>query len=90
MRSRGGGAHCTFPIEVIWSNVQIRAGTPHKVLEQLGWGHHTTLKEQIQEPGGWMFGMLSKWILDPPLALNRAKLGFRIQVGAKCGNTASE
>ena len=28
----------------------------------------------------------SKWILDPTLALNRAQLGFRIQVGAECGN----
>ena len=28
----------------------------------------------------------SKWILDPTLTLNRAQLGFRIKVGAECGN----
>ena len=30
---------------------------------------------------GW-----SNVILDPTLAFNRAQLGFRIQVGAECGN----
>ena len=31
--------------EGIWSDVQTRVGTPHKALEQLGWGHRTTLRE---------------------------------------------
>ena len=34
--------------------------------------------------GGWVVGW-SNVILDPTLALIRAQLGFRIQVGAKCG-----
>ena len=40
--------------------VQTRVGTPHKLREQLGWGHRTTMKEQIQEPGGWWVGGLVK------------------------------
>ena len=35
--------------------------------------------------GGWGVGR-SNLILDPTLALIRAQLGFRIQVGAECGN----
>ena len=35
--------------------------------------------------GGWVVGW-SNVILDPTLALIRAQLGFRIQVGAECGN----
>ena len=38
----------------------------------------------VEEPGGWVVGW-SNLILDPTLALIRAQLGFRIQVGAKCG-----
>ena len=34
---------------------------------------------------GWVVGW-SNLILDPTLALIRAQLGFRIQVGAECGN----
>ena len=34
--------------------------------------------------GGWVVGW-SNVILDPTLALIRAQLGFRIQVGAECG-----
>ena len=78
MKQRGG-AH--IPIEVIWSNVQTRVGTPHKVLEK------------VEEPGvwvgrlfsqcvRWVGGRLSNVILDPTLA----QLGFRIQVRAECGN----
>ena len=51
------------------------------------WGHRTTLKEQIQEPGGrlgWWVGRLVKRILEPTLALIRAQLGFRKQVLAEC------
>ena len=36
---QGGTPH--IPIQVIWSDVQTRVGTPHKALEQLGWGHRT-------------------------------------------------
>ena len=39
----------------------------------------------VEEPGGWVVGW-SNVILDPTLALIRAQLGFRIQVGAECGN----
>ena len=35
----------------------------------------------VAEPMCW-----SNLILDPTLALIRAQLGFRIQVGAECGN----
>ena len=37
-----------------------------------------------QVGGGWVVGW-SNVILDPTLALIRAQLGFRIQVGAECG-----
>ena len=34
-------------------------GTPHKVLEQLGWGHRTALKDKMEQKihvvGGWFF-----------------------------------
>ena len=39
--------------------------------------------------GGWVGGWVVGWanvILDPTLALIRSQLGFRIQVGAECGN----
>ena len=35
--------------------------------------------------GGWVVAW-SNVILDPTLALIRAQLGFRIQVGVECGN----
>ena len=35
--------------------------------------------------GEWVVGW-SNVILDPTLPLFRAQLGFRIQVGAECGN----
>ena len=38
--------------------------------------------------GGWVVGR-SNLILDPTLALIRAQLGFRIQVGAECGKIGS-
>ena len=41
-----------------------------------------TLRSRV---GGWVVGR-SNLILDPTLALIRAQLGFRIQVGAECGN----
>ena len=53
-KQEGGTPH--IPIEVIWSEVQTRMGTLHKLREQMGWGHRTTMKEQIQEPGGWWVG----------------------------------
>ena len=37
--------------------------------------------------GAYVSGGWSNLILDPTLALIRAQLGFRIQVGAECGNT---
>ena len=83
MKQRGGTPHIT--IEVIWSNVQTRVGTPHKVLEH------------VEEPGGWVDGLvakpmcrLSNEILDPTLALIRAQHGFRIQVRAECGRTGED
>ena len=36
--------------------------------------------------GAYVSGGWSNLILDPTLALIRAQLGFRIQVGAECGN----
>ena len=58
-----------------------------KLLEQLGWGHRTTLKEQIQESVGSLGGWLgwSNLILEPTPALIRAQLEFRIHVRAECG-----
>ena len=53
LRIRRGGTP-RIPIEVMLSDAQTRVGTPHKLLEQLGWKHRTTLKAQIQEPGGWV------------------------------------
>ena len=43
--------------------------------------------------GGWLRSLCVGWsnlILDPTLALIRAQLGFRIQVGAECGNKSNE
>ena len=46
--------------------------------------------EPMCRVGGWWLRSLcvgwSNLILDPTLALIRAQLGFRIQVGAECGN----
>ena len=41
-----------------------------------------------QVGGGWVVGW-SNVILDPTLALIRAQIGLRIQVGAKCGKMAA-
>ena len=59
LRMRGGGTP-HIPIKVIWPDVQSRVGTPHKILKQLGWGHRTTLREKIQEPGGWLGGWVGQ------------------------------
>ena len=86
-------------IEVIWSDVQTRVGRPHKVLEQFGWGHRTSLKEKAMlgfrihvgaerlrsRVGGRLVGW-SNVILNPTLALIRALFGFRIQDRAECDN----
>ena len=58
-----------------------------KMFEKERGGHRTFLLRIF----GQMFklrvgGRLSNLILDPTLALIRAKLGFRIQVGAECSN----
>ena len=60
-KQRGGTPH--IPIEVMWSDVQTRVGTPHKALEQLGWGHRTKyLFKKIHMVGGWLGGWLGGWV----------------------------
>ena len=41
-----------IPFWDIWSDDQTWVGTLHKALEQLEWGHHTILKENISWEGG--------------------------------------
>ena len=48
----------------IWSDVQTKAGTPYKVLEQLGWGNCTALKYKLENPYGlWAGGCFFQEIL---------------------------
>ena len=63
----------------------IGVGTTHNIEKNTGAG-------LVVEPMWWVGGSVAEpmwcWsnvISDSTLALNRAQLGFRIQVGAKCG-----
>ena len=78
MKQRGGTPHIT--IEVIWSNVQTRLGTPHRTM------FLNMLRSWVDGPVAEPMCRLSNVILDPTLALIRTQHGFRIQVRAECGN----
>ena len=51
-KQRGGGTP-HIPIEVIWSDVQTRVGTPHKALEQYMLKKIHMLGWVAGWPGGW-------------------------------------
>ena len=77
LEAEGGTPH--IPIWNIWSNVQTRVGTPHKILR---------IKSRSLK-GGWVGGgLMDRWWVGPTdyKAHSGSQFQLSIQVRAECGN----